>query len=472
MINRASSYNAYRQIQHNRSKKKQKMYKLAFGVAFDKVILVYLGFFMIIGLMIAYDTLLQFQGFFQEIETYFSNHYYLVIFFVIIRALSLSFTRPGVLFSSAELMLSMLPYQRNQLWYYCAINKHIRLSLYVILVAIVLKVFTSFSFIFLGIILLFMIITQWLMVIPQWVLYQQSWLIKTIVVIVVSFVFSIMGFVSFFLNTQTFLIVTIIIGLCIVNLMYRNRIFQRTDWQTVVETNDKLIWNMFFISKMSGVKIQPPKRKGLFHHYVRNKRLRNPFPREISKKVYDRLLFIYFSEQKEQLIKGVGGILVVMVAPILKSEQLFGISISVSIFLFAQISVSFFTGLFEEKLLYSLPWQIDRWKQAFLKWIYVGGSFLLLVSGIILFIITDSIIWIPVQLLFFAMVTHVFMEILLREKMNMLTKSSKKTPMQIILCLIVLLFSVINSIASPSISLIAIVLGPVIILNVWKKKIN
>ncbi|MFB1051749.1 hypothetical protein [Paraliobacillus sp. JSM ZJ581] len=453
-----SSYNAYRQIQHNRSKKKRKLYKLAFGVAFDKVILAYCGFFMIMGLMIAYDTLLQFQSFFQGIENYLSNHYYLAIFFVVMRAVSLSFTRPGVLFSSAELMLSMLPYQRNQLWYYCAIDKHIRLSLYVILVTIVLKVFTSFSFIFLSMMLLLFITTQWLMIIPQWLLYQQSWLIKMVVIIVMGFVFSIFGFVFSFLTAQAFLVGFIIISLFIINLLFWKRIFQRVNWQTIVETNDKLIWNMFFINRMSEIKIQPPKRKGLFHHYVRNKRLKRPFPIDASKKVYDRLLLIYFSQHKDQLIKGVGGILVVMIAPIFKSEQLFGIGMAISIFLYAQISVSFFIGLFQEKLIYSLPWQIDRWKQAFLKWIYVGGGCLLLIAGIILLIITESFIWFPVQLLFFAMVAHACIQMLLREKINTLTKTFEKIPMILILWLVLLFFSVIKSLTTPPVSLLAVVL--------------
>jgi len=52
-----STYQVYRRIHSNRSKKKKYLYKLAFNVAIDKTTLAYVAFFAVLGMMGEVDTL-------------------------------------------------------------------------------------------------------------------------------------------------------------------------------------------------------------------------------------------------------------------------------------------------------------------------------------------------------------------------------------------------------------------------------
>lgn len=454
----ATSYRAYWQLQKNRKKKKSKLYKLAFGVALDKTIILYLGLFLIMGAFIAYDILQQYQGVWIILEKQISQYYFSVMLLLIMRGLSLSFIRPGVLFASGELLLSSLPFQRNHIWYLVAINKNLRLTIRLCLCVLLLKLLTPLSFSFLFVLVLFVVSTQWLIIIPQWILYRQSWLTKFCVITIGGFVISSFTFIVVLLSWQHYLPLIGFAGLLLLNIWLYPRIFKGVDWQTTAETNDKIIWNLFFVSRMSKVSIDPPKRKGLFHHFVRNRRLKRPFPSGQSTKIYQRLLFIYFIGQKEQLIKGTAGILLIMILMSLKDPHLFGIGMALSSFIYAQLVVSFFTGIFQDKLLFSLPWQIDEWQRSYLKWAYIMWGCFLVVAALLLFWLMENRFWIVLQISYYAMFMVELLRVLLHEKINQLTKSARTIPILVVLWIVFLFFGAIAIVSTPSLSVIVLLI--------------
>lgn len=458
MITPPSAYEAYRHVQKNRTGKKRKLYKLAFGFAFDKTIAVYSSFFVLFAVMMVYNTLQQFESLFTTIEEVVSANYLMVVILSILRLLSMSSTRSGVLFSSAEFMLSMLPFRKERLWLFCALNKNIYFSLTMIGTGGLLAILTPFSVHFLSVVVGIIITVQWLMTVPQWVVYQLPWYIKGFAILVSGLIGSVLALLAFFISTQIYLISGIALILVLVNFLLWKRAFKHVNWQEIIQTNDVIIWNMFFISKMSMIKIEPPKRRGMFHHLVRNKRLKNPFPISRPDKVYHRIFFLYFSEHKEQVSKGLGATLITLIALSFHNDWVFGVGIAVSSFLYAQVAVIFFTAIFQDKLLYSLPWQMDKWERAFLKWVYYPGFLLLVVTGILLALFTDTALWIPIQLGFYAMVAREFIYYLLQEKINIVSKGFERTSITIILWIMLLFFCIVQSVSNPAISLAVIVL--------------
>ncbi|WP_117161683.1 hypothetical protein [Paraliobacillus sp. X-1268] len=458
MIIPPSAYQAYRHVQKNRSNKKRKLYKLAFGVAFDKTILVYGIIFALFVVMIIYDTLQQFESYFITIEEVVSSNYTMVVILSILRPISMSSTRSGILFSSSEFMLSMLPYRKERLWLFCALNKNINFSLAMIGTGGLLAFLTPFSVQFLSVLVGIIIIIQWLMTIPQWVVYQLPWYIKWLAIPVSGFIGSTVVLLAFFISTQIHIISCIGLILVLVNRLLWKRAFKHVNWQDIIQTNDLIIWNMFFISKMSMIKIEPPKRRGMFHHLVRNKRLKDPFPIYNSNKVYHRICFLYFTEHKEQVIKGLGSTLITLIALSFHNDWVFGVGIAVSSFLYAQVAVNFFTSIFQDKLLYSLPWQMDKWESVFLKWVYCPGLLLLIVAGTLLVLFADTGFWIPIQLGFYALAARELIYFLLQEKINQVSKGFDRISITILLWIVLLFFCTVQSVSNPTISLMVMVL--------------
>lgn len=451
-----STRQVYQKIKKNRKQKKRMLYRLAFGVAFDRTILVYLTFFLVFGLFWVHDILKQTEPIFLVAENIATDYFFLILIVAAMRSLSFSFTRPGVRFSSAELLLSMLPYDKKKLWYFNAFEKNTRFSQVIVAMAVLVYLVTPFTFLFVFSVTLSLILIECLMTIPQWVIYQLPWYIKLIIT-QAPFVIGLWAFgLSFFVANPIYLTMSIFLFLVIVNFLLFKRVFQRVRWHDVVKTNDQLIWNIFFISKMSKIEIKPPKRQGVYHHMIRNKRLKRPFSWTKPQSIYHRNIFLLFTEQKEQMLQGFFGVIFILIALSFHHPYLLGVGIALGTILYVQIAVSFFVELFKDKLIFSLPWRIDRWEKYFARWVFVGSIPLFVVLIGVLFLFTDQWIWIPFLLLSYIIVGKYFVQFVLESRVILITKQSKPISQVFSVIVVILFLYLMNSTTKPAFSILVI----------------
>src|SRR5690625_7372255 len=96
---------------------------MALRILLDKTTAFYLAIF---GLMISFwlrHQLGLYQPTFDWIEVLLSDNFFSVVSLAIIRPLLASTTRPGVLSSSSDLFLSMLPYDQRKLWQFHVLDR-------------------------------------------------------------------------------------------------------------------------------------------------------------------------------------------------------------------------------------------------------------------------------------------------------------------------------------------------------------
>src|SRR5690625_5836792 len=113
-MTRTSTYSAYRFVKSNRKKKRRELNQMALRILLDKTTAFYLAIF---GLMFSFwlrDQFVLYQPTFDWIEVLLSDNFFSVVSLAIIRPLLASTTRPGVLFSSSDLFLSLLPYYQKK----------------------------------------------------------------------------------------------------------------------------------------------------------------------------------------------------------------------------------------------------------------------------------------------------------------------------------------------------------------------
>ena len=112
MIRKSPLNQAYQLIKRNRRRRKKKMYQLAFGVLVDRTTAFYLlllGGYIIVGFFIVGDFINDYYEQFMMIEEFAASRFWLILTILPLRYLNQSFSKPGVMFSSSEYQLSLLP---------------------------------------------------------------------------------------------------------------------------------------------------------------------------------------------------------------------------------------------------------------------------------------------------------------------------------------------------------------------------
>ncbi|WP_077624486.1 hypothetical protein [Sediminibacillus massiliensis] len=427
MSQNPSTLSAYRFIKKSRFQKKKKLYKMALGVSFDVVICVYLGAFLVLGGFIAYDALQQYQNLFVTAEQFLSSNYLLIVLAMIVRSLFQSITKPGVLFTSAELKLSSLPYSREYLWLYCLLEKELSFIFAGSVVAIIAWLLTPLSAMFLFTTLSLVILLRFVLAIPQWILFQMKMWHKLVVIYLAAAICAGGRFMISLITNQITGLYLFFGILLIINLLLWNRAFKQVDWMRVIQTNDLLIWNMFFINKMSKMEIKPEKRNGWAQQLFQRKKYRKPFDYRKRTVIYKRLWRRSLWEGKELVLQTIGSILVLLVMLSFHGPWVLGVAVTLAVFLYGKMSASFFAAGFGEKLVHSLPWDLHSWKRSFLSWAYLAGIFLLIVLSIVLLLVNPSI-WVPFQIILYICVTDAYLQEQLENRMALLSKTPRNLP--------------------------------------------
>lgn len=388
-----SSLWAYSFLGRQRFKKKLNIYQLALKTVIDKTIAFYLvvmfGYFFM-TMFVFGDVLGEYHEQFLWLEEQGERFFYLLITVIPFRYIFLSFQHPGVMFSSSEDRLSLLPYSRKHIWLLGFSSKLIKKLLGITFIGIcfyfltpisgtlIIKYFGMFIFIDLG------------MTIPQWFMFQRSMLTK----IFFWILFITINSLVFTIQSDQFSVVMLISVLLILNILLYPRLFVGVDWGKVITLCDYHLWNMAFVSRVSQVRIKPQRKYSLMRKLTYRKK---PF-HYTSQSIHHRLWQIVFIRNIEYIIQLIG-ILVLMLAVlnyIPKAGFMF-IGIAVALYAYAAGTTSFFTNQFQADLVEVLPWDLMAYKQSFLKW-YIMGSLPILVPLVPYFILHFTW-WVPVQIL-------------------------------------------------------------------------
>ncbi|SHN31859.1 hypothetical protein [Gracilibacillus kekensis] len=362
-------------IRKGRSRKKQKLYKLAFGVAFDWTTTIYTGFFLFMLFFILYDVLKQMEPFVLEYQKIVDPFLPLMLFGLVFGMLIQSFHLPGIKVTSAEWKLTSLPFQIHSIWRYQYFRAHC--NRFVVISAIILFIFliTPLTNLFILKWYLLIMAVSLLTVLPQWFFFQIEGFRKLFIYLSGIFFLGIIRILFlYFDDTSIFLIVFILLLLFLNGWMWQRKL-RGVNWGKVIEKSDEKEWNMFFINRMSRMdQVKKPRNQYFVQTLFQSKKARLPFP-YLEPSILMRKLWLRSIRQE---IEGLGNLAFAIIACIvilsLRGPLLQGIGISLSIFMFVQMMVSYFGEIFKDKLIHSLPWNMGTLTKSFwqiVKWLSI-----------------------------------------------------------------------------------------------------
>src|SRR5699024_2733678 len=247
-------FERYLFLKRNRLKKKGKFYKQVFLLSFDLTSLFYA--LLVVGyVFVAIFLEENVQGFFHHliglIEGFSANRLWQIITALPLIYLFRAFQQPGVLFTTAEHTLTVLPHTVRQVWTMAAAERWLKAFVAIVVAGTFYYIFSPTSW---PLILAYVIILtgiNMLMTIPEWKFFQLHLFLKMLIV-----------FGLLLLNTMHFVIDSAAVGiiaivlLVMINLLLLPRVFEKIDWKKVTAACDFKLWNMLIVSQATKIKFR------------------------------------------------------------------------------------------------------------------------------------------------------------------------------------------------------------------------
>lgn len=453
MTHNSALYQAYKLIKRNRFRRKKKMYQLALSVMVDRTTFFYLlviGGYAFVSFFIIGDIISDYEEQFMIIEEVAVTRFWLFLTILPIRYLNQAFSHPGVMFSSSEYQLSLLPYSRREIWFKTVLEKWLKRVLTYLIIGCIIIVITPISFSLVLRYMILLICFDVLMTIPQWKLYQQHFFVKIAWLCFMLFV----NFIGFLLSLYTDIPIVgiLFIGLLIIiNVKLKDSVFKNVNWNKITEIIDFKLWNMWLISKASDVKITRQKKYSIFQKMGIGKR---PFMYR-EQNIYHRLWIQYLGKNIGLIIQAMGTLFVMLIVFLFLNDFIFYIGLVIAIYVHATILVILFRSHFEGDILRVLPWNLVVYKQAFFKWVVASG--IILVVPIIIYLTMNASTWMPVQLLFYCSVFLYIYDVKMDKAIILLRKQAVQTDLAEAIGLILLVGVFLNG-KYPAISLCSFII--------------
>lgn len=367
-------FKAYSFIKRNRIRKKWKEIKQLILLTIDFTTLFYgiivLGYFLF-ALYSEGFTQIKFLQRLKEFERYIQDYVWYIVTIVPIARLMRAFQTPGVLISSAEYQLMLLPYSRMKIWLMAACERWLKDICIYLAIGIIVYLFTPLSPFTIALYAFFMMILNIVLTAIEWKFFQASIYVK---------VFTIIGLML--VNTFQFIIqspvfaMTFLILLIIWNVFLWNKLFDEIDWQKVTAANDYKLWQwrMHIISYATKIKFKKDRKYNIWQKLPFWKR---PFPYE-KESLYHRLWHLYLEKNIGYILQLVGVLLLMLFVFSFMKEWLFLLAIVVVIHIYTTFAVALFRHRLTTDIVQVIPWDMNVFIRTFEQWI--------LSSGIILFI--------------------------------------------------------------------------------------
>lgn len=378
-------------IKRNRLRKKSKLYKQVILLSFDFTSLLYLllviGYFVTV-IILEGNIINLFNEKMIQIEAFTVERFWIILTAIPIVYIIRSFQQPGVIFSTAEYTLTILPHTAQEVWSAVSFERWAKsLCTYIVGGGIIYMLSpTSLPLIFLYVLVLQGL--NVLMTVLEWKLFQQHIVIK--IFILIGFI--LINVVNILLGTYIIGIISII-SLTILNIILFPRMFRNIDWKKVTAASDFKLWNMFIVSQATKIKYRKERQYSVWQ---RMSFWKQPFP---YKKVagYHRLWHLYFEKNIRTVLQLIGTLMALMFVFIFVRENLFLLAVAVSIHSFTTVATSMFNDRLQADIVQVLPWDLPIFKKTFMKWVLSASMIFLL--PLIIYTVKEFSLWALVQLL-------------------------------------------------------------------------
>lgn len=368
---------AYIFVKRERLRKKIAIYRLLYSITFDIVTIFYLsllaGYFIFSLIKVGElpTIVYEINWFIASIFNDQQRILWILLALPLLYTMR-SFQRPGVLFSSAEWLLSILPYSRKSLWtisYFETLVKKILILVFVSNLLYIIAPITLNNMLFF--IISFSLLVA-VMTIVQWRLFRANivWKLATFTL------FSILNLL--YVLSNHVILLTIYILVIIVFFIYAwKTLFTKVDWPKIVAASDFLIWNMPLVSQATKIKFKKDKQPPLLYRLTSWK---EKFPYRIEY-VYNRLWYIYFEKQIGPILQMSGALFLLLSVISYFGAIYYGIAI-VSAML---IQTSFLLSLLRDRVTFDilsvLPWKIPILRKTFMNWAFLLSIILFIPIG-------------------------------------------------------------------------------------------
>ncbi len=409
-------FSVYRTIKRSRFQKKWHSYQTMYSMSIDKTILIYVLIAIAYGLtaLIMSGSFRQDVGpFFAWIEKRGQENIGLIASVYPLRYVFQSFRRPGIVFSSTEYQLSMLPYSLRSIWHVVVFEKWMK-QIGIGLAVWLILVFTPLSTGFVTMYILLFVLTDMLMTAPIWRLYQQRFLIKLIYFLGASV--SIGALLAVHPTVAIASVYTIII---IWNVLAWRHLMQHVQWGKITSISDFHIWNIPFVSQITNVPFKREKRIYVLQHLpYRRKRLAYT-----ATSIHHRLWHSYMVKNTRTIFQLLGSLLMLLTVLAFIREFIFYIGMAAAIYMFTT-SASLFYDRFQSDILQTLPWNLQLFKQTFMRWNMYGG--LIVFIPVVAYDVYHFTWWVPLQVILVISVFMYMLHVHVERSAVLLAKETKK----------------------------------------------
>ncbi|WP_443257393.1 hypothetical protein [Virgibacillus sp. L01] len=409
---------AYWLIRRGRFAKKKKVYKQVAAVVFDLTTAIYVAAlvgYIGLSLFLTGNISEELAPFFAFIEENASKGYLLLLSVLPIRYIVRSFQHPGILFSTSEYQLGLLPFRREKIWAFIVVEKLLKLLLlYGSLAALMILVTPISSSLIISYLTLFAVYDL-VMTVPQWKLFQKRFWVKAGWLLL----FILSNLIAVILESELIGLVQLVV-IILAHIVILPHLFKGINWERVTEISDYYIWNMLVVSKVSQTKFKKKKTYSILQNSARRKR---SFATKLS--IYHRLWQLYLLKNLGVITQVIGAILLMLVAFQFFEEWIYYIGMAIGIHVYSALCANLFQNRFHADVVEVLPWDLFMYKRTYFKWMAMGGGLLFL--PIFSYFIRHWDVWAPFQLVFvisvFLYTYHVNMDktiILLAKKSGFL----------------------------------------------------
>lgn len=355
-------------IKRNRLRKKWKLIKQFISLTVDFTTLFY-AFILIAYFMYALisEGSYQFQFFktIGQIELIAHDYVWYIVTIIPIARLIQAFQSPGVLFSSAEYQLTVLPYSRSKVWFTVAVERWMKALFTYIFIGAVIYIFTPISLTTISLYGLIFLLLNITLTPIEWKFFQLSVYEKISIFIVLIVINGLAFMISSPLFAALFMVLIII---CNVFLM--NRLFDEIDWQKVTAANDYKLWRSLIISYATKMKFKKDRKYSIWQRMPFWKK---PFPYQ-KETLYHRLWHLYLEKNISHIFQLVGALLLMLFVFSFLKEWLFLLAVIATIHIYTSFAVTLFKDRLASDIVQVLPWDMNVFKATFEQWILVSST--------------------------------------------------------------------------------------------------
>lgn len=377
-------------LKRGRLRKKSMLYKQVWQMTFDPVIIFYIAILMsyISWAILQSDSIsLTISQLSFQMEAISIHVLWIVMTALPLGLIFRSFTRPGIIISTAEYRASILPYTKGQIWWMAAGFLWLRLTILLSVIGLVIYFASPTSGKLVLIYICLILLINILMTSMEWRLFQLHiiWKIFVFIIAISVNVFSI-------LTNSTLVGPLSLLGLFILNGLLLPKITEKVDWDKVTAACDYQVWNMAWMTYFTKQKMKKERAYTLWQ--------RMPFWRKDFQykdaAIYGRLWFVYWQRQFVLLLRFLGTILLlVSFIPLLNmwiidmmavfgievlpvKDWFFYLALIIGMHMYVTVSVALWRDRLTTDLMQVLPWNLRSLHTTFLKWANPGLAIFLL----------------------------------------------------------------------------------------------